>query len=1618
MTDTQRNNPTFVSGHEEKFCAKTVRYCVKRWTSAIEALSRGHTNTCAALLREVEESQARAVECGLLARLAAFRTTADAEVLHAPDIDFNRLFVLSNDYTTSSVRVELLRAFGFNFTMQSGMPEYQPKHKERKIKVKRPDPAEISREKATEARAKAASRRADIDKSKLSGDLREAIKALNERKVRSEQLRTRVKQQGFYPQAGLFENIGESIGRGASRALRDEAKSNAEAMLGATADVLREGASNKFDEIIRTVKKTFDSTVELMMQTFGCSGPSGSAVRGFLLKAIPVVVIFALGHFSGVNAFLFTKVAEFFGVSLGEFSPQFGEKGETESIGKLMFAAALGAIVPLFGMTTKAWAPTVALLTKATPFSSGCKSIVDWILEAIQWVVNMFLRLFGQGEIHWFRKRALQIDEWLKKSHDYLAAPSGDRPDPVDVLRHWEEGHDLAKTSIGSVVKHEIDTMLRSLATQWHFASNARELMKAARPEPLCIVLHGEPGIGKSILMDNLHSSITLRTDPTIRDKVLKAQEDGVRYPMSKHAYTKDKDRFWSGYDPALHTTMMVDDGGTVLPVAGQLDSDFLMLMRIINSAPTALESAIAEDKGSVFFRSSLVLISTNLSEVQWHTYAERAISNPDALIRRLQLFLTMTIADATMKKEDGKLDVAAYHRATPEARDRAFTFQGTYRGARHTFDRVSDLANFASRHMLAAKEHFLHMQDVAYTDALEFLGGFEPQGGFADGLKTLTTVGLSYLELARDRLQPVYKAIEALVEWCSEHTAAAWAAIATAVAAALPLAIKAIRGIVGFVSSLFLKKKKDYSPQAQDPGPYFDSVTRNMYALSIRQQHKQDPVQVFGAILMVEGNFAVMPYHFLVNMSQYKSDPKYSGSVPTMRSMATGQWIDLEWSLFSCNGANVHQLTSDDGMPLDLAVVRLAGQPHKRITGYMLPRSVRKPLDLGWVGLNDRICPDHSTLDIQKYVRDFRYKGYNLSDAVLYSKNTRAGDCGSIVISMGECGRVYIVGMHTAGDDAGGTGVAGVFYKDQIEMAMKAISVRVNTTTSVTLSSTTMDGFEPHAGPLDSLSYALTTYRNGKPDGPADPPSMVECPDLIGWANDVCPLTKVPANCSEAATAQALVAYTHPRIFPDGHRFGTVAYMAASCMLKDVGMPSVLNDRVLTFTEAVTGLAHGVRFAEPINHRTSTGYPWQSMGMTKTDMFDELGNLQHVHPTTLAVKAEVEFLMSSLIRGDSTFLNAILFKVSPKRELRPPTKPPRIIQGAPIHLVVVFRMLFWSMMAHFADWAPEKELAIGLDPYRHWTKLKEWVTGVQDQGEKGSLAVGVDKVGAGDYSKFDQCHEPVISGGIGRAVLDRYPDSVFKKARELLWPTLCGPSIVFKNVAYKLPKGLPSGHPATSVVNGLYNGTLFRMAFASQQVNGTLADAFPCSDNTVLHHLSSFRKYVRLSVCGDDNIFGTSVWQFNEMALSEIMSRFGATYTMDQKDQSATQFFRDIREVSYLGRGFRFESMTLEWAAPLRLESVAMMGQYSEKLNQQLDPVWGESIAKQVFQELALHDQQTWEKWMPHAISAFSFRPRQGGGMRGWVEPPPFAPTAVCRVLQQPTKSEWARSDVLESSE
>ena len=212
---------------------------------------------------------------------------------------------------------------------------------------------------------------------------------------------------------------------------------------------------------------------------------------------------------------------------------------------------------------------------------------------------------------------------------------------------------------------------------------------------------------------------------------------------------------------------------------------------------------------------------------------------------------------------------------------------------------------------------------------------------------------------------------------------------------------------------------------------------------------------------------------------------------------------------------------------------------------------------------------------------------------------------------------------------------------------------------------------------------------------------------------------------------------------------------------------------------------------------------------------------------------------------------------------------------------------------------------------------------------------------------------------------MDRFEDKKWNEARRVLWKHACGPMIQHGHNIYQLLRGMPSGHPATSVVNSLYNSTLFTLAFTSCASKGT--DAAPFGEGWhVYPHL--FPQYVRLAVLGDDNLF-SSTWEgFDEIALPSLMARFGAKYTLDVKTGAAAVPLRRLEEVTFMGRHFRFDKGRLLPA--LRKSSLSEMGQYalSERV---LTQQWYADVAYVVLLEAAMWEQDYFDQHRAALVAA-----------------------------------------------
>ncbi len=160
------------------------------------------------------------------------------------------------------------------------------------------------------------------------------------------------------------------------------------------------------------------------------------------------------------------------------------------------------------------------------------------------------------------------------------------------------------------------------------------------RAEPVCVVLYGKPGRGKTVLALMIAQAYAQAVLPPEAYKLFEKN-------MAAYIYNRTPEtQFWDGY--ANQLICIVDDFLQKREVAGG-DSAALDIIRSINGAPALLHMASLNDKGRAYFTSELVLMTTNV-EVP-HSEAIECI---DAVCRRPNIWISVDYQPKLYKEYDG----------------------------------------------------------------------------------------------------------------------------------------------------------------------------------------------------------------------------------------------------------------------------------------------------------------------------------------------------------------------------------------------------------------------------------------------------------------------------------------------------------------------------------------------------------------------------------------------------------------------------------------------------------------------------------------------------------------------------------------------------------------------------------------------------------------------------------------------------------------------------------------------------------------------------------------------------------------------------------------------------
>lgn len=334
----------------------------------------------------------------------------------------------------------------------------------------------------------------------------------------------------------------------------------------------------------------------------------------------------------------------------------------------------------------------------------------------------------------------------------------------------------------------------------------------------------------------------------------------------------------------------------------------------------------------------------------------------------------------------------------------------------------------------------------------------------------------------------------------------------------------------------------------------------------------------------------------------------------------------------------------------------------------------------------------------------------------------------------------------------------------------------------------------------------------------------------------------------------------------------------------------------------AVNGLP-GVKFVDGVNRNSSMGYPWNTTkrNYLETDACEKYPDGVTFPDEIWERVAKIEECYSEGRRAFPVFSAHLKDCATPFDKIE--KKKTRVFTGQPVDHCLVTRKYLLS----FVRLVQKNKFAFEAGPGTvtqspEWGQIREWLT-----------AFGEDQLVAGDFGFYDKKMA---------AALIIYAFTVFAKLHEIAGfsPTECRTIMcIGYDIAYSICNFRgdlveffgtnPSGHSLTVIINSFVNSIYMRYAY---------------HQSNPLREARSFRKNVHLFTYGDDNAMGIRKlcsW-FHHTAIRDVMATIGVEYTMADKHTQSIPYI-NINDVSFLKRKWRWDDEVGAWLCPLDMASM-----------------------------------------------------------------------------------------------
>lgn len=295
----------------------------------------------------------------------------------------------------------------------------------------------------------------------------------------------------------------------------------------------------------------------------------------------------------------------------------------------LMGAANAGQ---LFGIFTKSAALGYTMSTIVGAhriMSESMKELVPFVYQQItgrEWLGETILSNFNTYQD--FIKRVDLFEVTKLKDLDINAAYQQEVYDMVAMHRALLEESDKLKlrTSLTPLLMG-----YQRKLTEWtKMVQSSGLLLAGVRQEPICILLSGSPGVGKSYIVQQLVKDIG-------SDNIPWTNVPGET--ISNHIYQRNVAvAHWDGYKQQYCT--LYDDFMQVADSASKPNPEVAEMINVAGCNAYHLPMAELSEKKQGYFRSPLVIATTNLTSMS--SSVVKSIISPTALARRFDLHVRL----------------------------------------------------------------------------------------------------------------------------------------------------------------------------------------------------------------------------------------------------------------------------------------------------------------------------------------------------------------------------------------------------------------------------------------------------------------------------------------------------------------------------------------------------------------------------------------------------------------------------------------------------------------------------------------------------------------------------------------------------------------------------------------------------------------------------------------------------------------------------------------------------------------------------------------------------------------------------------------------------------------